>query len=78
MLHELWVDAEGLDTFCHAGPIGDGARELVGPNAKLIWTVEAKSSLEAMTLYYEYKGWGPYTTDFPEIDSQTYVERGWE
>jgi hypothetical protein len=31
-----------------------------------------------MTRYYAYNGWGTYTTDYPEIDSQTYRERGWE
>jgi hypothetical protein len=30
-----------------------------------------------MTLYYEHIGWGVYTTDFPEIDRQTYADRGW-
>jgi hypothetical protein len=41
-------------------------------------TVEAESHFEAMTLYYERQGWGTYTTDFPEVDKQTYRERGWE
>jgi hypothetical protein len=29
-----------------------------------------------MTLYYDYKGWGVYTTDFPEGDCQPYGESG--
>lgn len=31
-----------------------------------------------MTLYYNHMGWGDYTTDFPDIDGQTYASRGWE
>jgi hypothetical protein len=58
--------------------MGDDARGLLGPTAKLAWTVEAASHVEAMTLYYEHMGWGTYTTDFPEIDRQTYRDRGWE
>jgi hypothetical protein len=64
--HELWQDSadDGGDlTFCLAGPHGDGARKLLGPNAKLIWTVEADSHFAAMTTYYEFMGWGSYTTD---------------
>jgi hypothetical protein len=44
----------------------------------MVWTVEASSHFEAMTLYYDHMGWGEYATDFPEIDRQTYAERGWE
>jgi hypothetical protein len=61
--HELWQDDEGDLTFCLAGPRGEGARKLTGENAKLIWTVEADSHFKAMTAYYEFMGWGTYTTD---------------
>jgi hypothetical protein len=44
----------------------------------LVWTVEADSHFEAMVRYYEHQGWGEYTTDYPDIDKQTYQERGWE
>lgn len=64
--------------FCLAGPMGDGARNLLGPKARLIWTVEAESHFEAMTLYYQRKGWGAYTSEHPDLDKQTYAERGWE
>jgi len=60
-----------------AGPHGDAARALMPPDARLVWTVEASSHFEAMTLYYAHMGWGVYTTDFPEVDRQTYIERGW-
>lgn len=78
MLHELWVDADGLETFCLAGPMGDEARSLMKQPGTLVWRVEAKSHFEAMTLYYAHMGWGEYTTDHPDIDTQTYTERGWE
>jgi hypothetical protein len=78
VLHELW-DGDGEDgpTFCAAGPKGDDARTMLGPTAKLIWTVEAKSHFEAMTLYYQHMDWGEYKTD-QEWDLQTYAEHGWE
>lgn len=77
MLHELWDELDGC-SFVLAGPLGDDARALLTPGARLTWTVEAASHFEAMTLYYEHQGWGTYTTDFPEIDNETYAERGWE
>lgn len=73
MKHELWIDSDGLDTFCFAGPSGDGARSLMGGGARLEWTVEARSHFEAMTLYYAYRGWGTYITDFPEQDKKEYA-----
>lgn len=77
MLHELWIEEDG-QTFCLAGPMGDGARDFLGPGARLVWTVVAANHFEAMTKYYEYMGWGEYTTDFPEVDKQPYQERGSE
>jgi hypothetical protein len=78
VLHELWDEGDDGQTFCLAGPHGEAARAELTPSARLVWTVEAASHFEAMTLYYEHMGWGEYTTDFPEIDRQTYSERGWE
>ena len=82
MLHELWNDPEPVEsgylTFCLAGPHGDAARSDLSSKAELIWTVEARSHFEAMTVYYERMGWGEYTTDFPEVDKQPYAARGWE
>lgn len=28
--------------------------------AELVWTIEAESYVEAMTLYHEHMGWEPY------------------
>lgn len=78
MKHELWVEAEDSQTFCLAGPHGDGARALLGKDAKLVWTCEASSYFEAMTKYYAYMDWGEYETDFPQQDNKTYKELGWE
>ncbi|WP_194898616.1 hypothetical protein [Catenulispora pinisilvae] len=77
MLHELWDDEDG-PAFCLAGPRGDGARALLTGEAQLVWTVEAASFFEAMTLYYRHMGWGTYTTRYPEWDKQTYADHGWE
>ena len=72
--HELWKEKEGSgQTFCLAGPHGVGARSLLGPGAKLIWTVEAGSHFEAMTAYYKFMDWGEYTTD-KKRDMQPYPE----
>jgi hypothetical protein len=72
--HELWVDPDGLDLFCIAGADGDGARSLLPAGSKLEWTVEAASHFEAMTKYYEYRGYGAYTTDFPDEDKKPYSQ----
>jgi hypothetical protein len=42
MLHELWAEEDGEQTLCHAGPKGEDARRLLGPTARLVWTVEAR------------------------------------
>jgi hypothetical protein len=72
MRHELWVDPDGLDTFCLSGPSGDGARALLPTGSLLEWTVEASNHFDAMTAYYTYRGWGIYTTEFPEEDRKCY------
>jgi len=51
---------------------------LLGPAARLVWTVEAESHLEAMTAYWAHMGWGLYVSDYPDVDSQPYASRGWE
>jgi hypothetical protein len=45
----------------------------MSPDARLIWKVEAESHFEAMTAYYEFMGWGKYTTN-QEWDYQSYPE----
>ena len=78
MKHELWIESEDEQTFCMSGEKGEGARKLLDPNSKLVWTCEASSHFEAMTKYYEYMDWGEYKSDYPEEDKKTYSELGWE
>ena len=61
--HELWIDPEGLGTFCLAGLRGEAVRKLLPVGSKLTWTIEAVSHFEAMSKYYNYMGWGEYKTD---------------
>lgn len=67
-----------MPSFCLAGALGDGRRALHSEDAELVWTVDAASHFDAMTLLYEYMGWGGYTTELPEVDRETYTSRGWE
>ena len=78
MRHELWIESDGGQLLCLAGPRGDDARRTLSHDARLAWTVEARSHFEAMTLYHEHMGWGEYRTDYPEHDKRPYSERGWE
>jgi hypothetical protein len=54
-----------------AGTSGDAARSLLGHSATLIWSVEAASHFEAMTLYYDHMGWGEYATEHEWIGGVT-------
>jgi len=78
-MHELWEDPDGEAswTFCLTGPRGDDARAQLSASARLVWTVEAASHLEAMTRYYEHQGWGQHTTEH-DWDHRSYAEHGWE
>jgi hypothetical protein len=76
--HELWVDADGLDMFCLAGPKGAEARASLAAPSRLVWTVEASSHFEAMSAYYRYRDLGTYTTEYPEWDHKSYRDHGWE
>lgn len=78
MKHELWKEPDVGLTLCLSGPRGDQARAMLGPDARLEWTCEAKSFFEAMTLFYAHMGWGEYVCAFPEEDLRTYAELGWE
>jgi hypothetical protein len=62
LVHELWVESDGEQTFCLAGPMGDNARKPMLPAARLAWTVEASRHFEAMTKYYEHMEWDVYMT----------------
>lgn len=54
MLHQAWSDGSFF-------PITNrSAVELVPEGATLMWSVEASSWVEAMTLYHKWRGWEPY------------------
>ena len=61
--HELWIDPDGLETFCLSGPMGNEVRRLLPTGSKMVWTVEAGSHFEAMSEYYHHIGLGEYKTD---------------
>ena len=69
---ELWIEGD-LETLCLAGPMGDDARALLSPEARLVWTVEGGSHFDVMTKYYAYLGRGPYKTNH-EWDYQPYPD----
>ena len=77
LVHEIWLDPdeEGqlLPACILAGPMGDDARRLLGPEAKLHSTFEAWSHFEAMTIYYRIFDRGAYQTD-QEWDRQPYPD----
>lgn len=74
LLHEIWIDAGGLETGLLAGPHGDDARRLLGAGARLVHTFWADSHLEAMTYYNRYLDREPYTSPYPDLDSTSYPE----
>jgi hypothetical protein len=73
---EIWVDTGegnyGFEMLCNADSIGDAARLTLGPDARFIQIITAKSHFEAMTKYYEVLDWGVYTTEF-EQDKQPFA-----
>jgi hypothetical protein len=54
VLHQAWSDGSFFPV------INRSARALVEDGATLVWTVEAASWVEAMTLYHEWRGYEPY------------------
>lgn len=78
MVHEFWMGGEERGTVCLAGPRGDVTRMTLRPGAELVWTFEASSHFDAMTKYFEHRGWAAYTTTDAAHDKRTYADRGWE
>ena len=74
LLHEIWVDPEGLELCVLAGPDGADARALLPGNSRLVHTFKASSHLEAMQYYHQYLGREPYESSFPDIDSRPYPD----
>lgn len=73
LIHEVWIDANGLPSLCLSGSHGAHCRKLLDQPAQLIHTFEAGSHYEAMTIYFRLQGWGTYTTDFA-MDYEPYPD----
>ena len=71
--HEVWTDKDGLTTLCLADERGNGCRQQMDNDSKIIHTFYAESHFEAMKLYYELMGWGEYQTSFAS-DKMPYDE----
>ncbi|MEQ1899351.1 MAG: hypothetical protein ABL866_01315 [Devosia sp.] len=77
LIHEVWIDptedGQTHQSLLLAGPDGDGARKLMGPNCQQVTTFSADSHFEAMTIYYRIWEWGTYATDH-DWDYEPYPE----
>ena len=62
MKYELWGTPDRTSlTFTGADAVYCYKKQgAIEPEAELLWTVEANTDNEAMTLYYEYMGWESY------------------
>jgi hypothetical protein len=70
--HEVWINNQGLTTLCRGDKRRDECRRLAQEeDSKIIHAFYANSHFEAMTLYYQFMGWGEYTTTF-ESDELPY------
>lgn len=69
--YQVWKSPDGLTTVCFADERGDASRDLLEHGSTLIHTFSAGSHYEAMTIYYQFMGWGGYTTPF-EQDKEPY------
>jgi hypothetical protein len=82
LLHELWLDTSDLPGLCINGPEGDGFRSLQEPGSRIIKVIEASSTFDALTKYYEYLNWGEYTSEFsqdhiPYSDERLRIQMEW-
>ena len=63
LVHEVWVDGEGLPGLCLAGPAGDGFRSQLDAAARLVHVFEGPSHFGAMETYNGFLGREPYSTN---------------
>ncbi len=54
MLHQAWSDGSFFPV------INRSAAKQLEPGATIVWSVDAASWNEAMTLYHQWRGWKPY------------------
>jgi len=76
-IHEVWLcpsdDGSLLPSCIDFGPAGNPARELNAPGSVCVWLFFANSHFEAMQIYYQFCGFGEYTTS-EQQDHQPYPE----
>ena len=73
--HEIWIDADGLESCFLAGTRGAEARKFfLGAGSRLVHTFEAGSHLEAMQYYHSFLGREPYQSSFPVEDGAPYPD----
>lgn len=62
MRYELWGTPDRTSlSFTEANAVEVHKQQgAIEPEAEFIWSVDAESDNEAMTLYHEYMGWEPY------------------
>lgn len=61
MIYELWRNPDGIEqAFFAVDENYEACRNLNPPDSVLVWTIEADSYDEAMSLYYEHMDWGQY------------------
>lgn len=69
-LHDVWYCPDGhgnsLPACIPHGPDEDAARTLNEPGSEWVWTFWASSHAEAMSIYYEFVGYGKYTTQYDD------------
>ena len=69
--HDVWQESDGKTAVCFSDDSGKECRKLLEPGSKKIHNFYASSHFEAMTIYYNFMGWGKYETQF-EVDKQPY------
>lgn len=70
---EIWQEPDGCTSLLFSGQLGDQSRNLLADGSILLKTIFAKSHFEAMTIYWEFMGWGEYVCS-NEMDMQPYSE----
>src|SRR6185312_13177789 len=69
-LHEVWLCPDGhgnaLPACIPYGPDGEAARALNEPGSEWVWTFWASSHAEAMSIYYDFIGYGKYSPQYDD------------
>jgi hypothetical protein len=73
---EIWQSAGDCiaTSVCEAGARGDQCRSMLEPDAKLVFRYDATSEMDMMQRYYDFMGFGIYTSEWPELAVRPYAE----